>query len=469
MGSVKDKIKLCSTEMNGLIVENINGVPFYERYVEFENTIKKHITDRKYHNMFAQPVFNTTNNMLDWYVSPEFSSAIRLSELRNTREGEEYSQMRDVAVQYIKRLSTELSEHDQKYLKCLIKHASSEFADDIVYCQDGKILFAVWGLKLLNGKSLSTSIRTDIDDRRVYSITYSIKGNGVFAGVKGVIKRRHGHILNGNKDIPMVIPEDGYEFSSWEPDAPHNRTIESDMTFTAVCSKIIAPPPVEEPVEQIAAETPAQPERPSFSSVRFDGGEHGRIKGLDTIRAKNGEPVPTMYIPQVKAKRGYEFTGWDRDLSEPIYGDKVFTAQYNKKGRGALFGGLFSGGGLFGWGRSIFGGARFSGCLSWLMGAILLGLMIMLLSMLFRGCDVGTPRLPRVSRPVPEYVVPQQSSPVEPQPETTTTEDYDAIRALIKEYEQRIDELEKMLPENQGQISGQDNVNTPKASEYVKI
>lgn len=103
------------------------------------------------------------------------------------------------------------------------------------------------------------------------------------------------------------------------------------------------------------------------------------------------------------------------------------------------------------------------------MGAILFGLMIMLLSMLFRGCDVGTPRLPRVSRPVPEYVVPQQSSPVEPQPETTTTEDYDAIRALIKEYEQRIDELEKMLPENQGQISGQDNVNTPKASEYVKI
>ena len=83
MSSVKDKIKLCSTEMNGLIVENINGVPFYERYIEFENTIKKHITDRKYHNMFAQPVFNTTNNMLDWYVSPEFSNAIRLSELRD--------------------------------------------------------------------------------------------------------------------------------------------------------------------------------------------------------------------------------------------------------------------------------------------------------------------------------------------------------------------------------------------------
>lgn len=472
MSSVKDKIKLCSTEMNGLIVENINGVPFYERYVEFENTIKKHITDRKYHNMFAQPVFNTTNNMLDWYVSPEFSNAIRLSELRDTQEGEEYSQMKDSAVQYIKRLSTELSEHDQKYLKCLIKHASSEFSDDMVYCQDGKILFAVWGLKLLNGKSLSTSIRTDIDDKRVYSITYTIKGNGVFSGVKGVIKRRHGHVLNGNKDIPVVIPEDGYEFSSWEPDAPHNRTVESDMTFTAVCSKIVVPPPTEEPVVNDVDETTVQPEEPPFSNVRFDGGEHGRIKGLDTVRAKNGEPVPPMCIPNVKAKRGYEFTGWDSDVNEPINGDKVFTAQYKQKERGSLFRGLFSGGGLFGWGRSIFGGfggGWFSGCLSWLMGAILFGLMIMLLSMLFRGCDVSTPRVPRVSKPVPEHVIPQQPAPVEPQPESQPEEDYDAIRALIKEYEQRIDELEQMLPENQGQISGDENVNTQKPSEYVKI
>jgi acyl-homoserine lactone acylase PvdQ len=65
--------------------------------------------------------------------------------------------------------------------------------------------------------------------------------------------------------------------------------------------------------------------------------------------------------------------------------------------------------------------------------------------------------------------VPQQQTPVEPQTEPQPEEDYDAIRALIKEYEQRIDELEQMLPENQGQISGGENVNTQKPSEYVKI
>ena len=78
--------------------------------------------------------------------------------------------------------------------------------------------------------------------------------------------------------------EDGYEFSSWEPDAPHNKTIESDMTFTAVCSKVVVPPPVEEPAGNEIVDIPDQPEEPPFSNVKFDGGEHGRIKGLDTVR-----------------------------------------------------------------------------------------------------------------------------------------------------------------------------------------
>ena len=36
MSSVRDKVKLCSIDMNGVAVEKINGVPFYERYIEFE-------------------------------------------------------------------------------------------------------------------------------------------------------------------------------------------------------------------------------------------------------------------------------------------------------------------------------------------------------------------------------------------------------------------------------------------------
>ena len=466
MSSVRDKVKLCSIDMNGVAVEKINGVPFYERYIEFDNTIKKHIIDRKYHNLFAQPVFNTTNGMIDWYVPANFQNAIKLSELKGTAEGDEYSKQKELIIQHLNRTAADLPDHDQKYFKCLTKYLSSDYIDDLVYCDKGQIIFGVWGLRLIDGKNLTTSIRTDIDDKRVYTINYQVRGNGIMSGIKGTIKRRHGHVLNGGKDIPNIIPGDGFEFSSWEPDAPHNRKVESDINFTAICTPIPAPPVSEEtaPTNDIVESETAQPE---FSNVRFDGGEHGKIKGIDTIRAKNGEPVPPMQVPEVKPKRGYDFVGWDEDINIPINGDKVFKAQYKKNGKG-FWGNLFSGG-LFGWFRNLFSGfgfggfgrGWFSGCLSWIVGLLLMGLLIMLLSSLFRGCSTRN-NTPIVTQPIPEVVhTPKQETPQEtPQ----KTDDYEAIRALIQEYERRIDELEQMLPENQV-----GNNNKQSDSEYVQI
>ena len=69
---------------------------------------------------------------------------------------------------------------------------------------------------------------------------------------------------------------------------------------------------------------------------------------------------------------------------------------------------------------------------------------------------------PIVTQPIPEVVhTPKQETPQEtPQ----KTDDYEAIRALIQEYERRIDELEQMLPENQV-----GNNNKQSDSEYVQI
>ena len=463
MSSVRDKVKLCSIDMNGVAVEKINGVPFYERYMEFDNTIKKHIIDKKYHNLFAQPVFNATNGMIDWYVPANFQNAIKLSELKGTTEGDEYSKQKEVIIQHLNRISAGLPEHDQKYFKCLTKYLSADYIDDLVYCDNGQIIFGVWGLRLIDGKNLTTSIRTDIDDKRVYTITYQVRGNGIMSGIKGAIKRRHGHILNGSKDIPNIIPEEGFEFSSWEPDAPHNKKVESDINFTAICTPIPVQPVTDEdtPTNDIVELENTQPE---FSNVRFDGGDHGKIKGIDTIRAKNGEPVPPMQVPEVKPKRGYDFVGWDEDINSPINGDMVFKAQYRKKRTG--FGRNLFSGGLLGWFRNLFrglgfGGGWFSGCLSWIVGLLIMGLLILLLSSLFRGCGTRN-NAPIVTRPVPEVVqTPKLEVPKEiPQ----TTDDYEAIRTLIQEYERRIEELEQMLPENQS-----DNNKKQKDSKYVQI
>lgn len=465
MSSVKDKIKLCSIDLNGVFVENINGVPFYERYIEFGNTLRKYVNDKRCHEAFAQPVFNPTNNTLDWYVPSGFSNPIKLSDLKGTQDGDEYSSIKENAIKQIERIMPDIPEHDQKYLKCLIKYASSDYADEMVFCNDGNIIFGVWGLKMINGKSISTSIRTDIDDNRIYSINYSIRGNGVLVGVKGVIKRRHGHILNGNKDIPNVVPEEGYEFSSWEPNAPQNKKVESNLNFVAVCTKLPEEAPVEQIIETSAEESISTTEEPTFSNVRFNGGNQGKIKGIDSIKAKNGVPIPTGLIPRIKPRRGYEFSGWDSDITEPISADKVFTAQYKKQEKPSERG-LFGGGGLFGWGRSIFGGfggGWLSGCLSWIMGAILLALLIFLLSLLFRGCGTSSVRIPTRTAPIPEVIQEPKIKEVAP------VQDYEPIRALIREYEQRIEELEKMLPENQPNSHSQEINSNSKASDNAKF
>ena len=84
----------------------------------------------------------------------------------------------------------------------------------------------------------------------------------------------------------------------------------------------------------------------------------------------------------------------------------------------------------------------------------------MLLSSLFRGCGARN-NVPVVNRPIPEVVhTPKQETPQE----TPQKDDYEAIRALIQEYERRIDELEQMLPENQVE-----NNNKQSESEYVQI
>ena len=58
------------------------------------------------------------------------------------------------------------------------------------------------------------------------------------------------------------------------------------------------------------------------------------------------------------------------------------------------------------------------------------------------------------------------NTPKQETPEETPqkADDYEAIRALIQEYERRIDELEQMLPENQVE-----NNNKQSESEYVQI
>lgn len=465
MSTVKGKNKLCSTPASGISVENIGGIPFYERYVEFDHLLLKYVTDRRFKDSFAEPLFNETVGSIDWYVPSQYAGIPRLEDLKGTADYDEAARQKDACIAYLKRLMLDMPDHDRLYFECLTKYANSDISDFTTFYSNGHIVFGVWGLHLNGRKDISMVIRTDIDDRRVYTVSYQMRGKGVFAGVETVIKRKHGHVLNGSRDIPTVIPDEGFEFTSWEPDAPHNKVVESDLSFTAVCSQIPKPvePVDEEPPVIIPAEEENEPDKPIFRDVRFDSGNSGILKGPNAVRATNGKPLNPNVIPQVKPKRGYEFTGWDKDTSAPITSDTVFKAKYQKKeGKGGLWGGGFGpAGGFF---------SNRNGCLNWLIGILLGLLLLFLLSLLLRSCGAGG-ILNRAPVVVEEEVVSQESVATEgglihSQPEhqlpdpvvegdlekekvTQETEvDYEAIRALIQEYQERIDELVKMLPES---------------------
>ena len=452
MSTVKGKNKLCSTSVNGISIENVGGVPFYDRYVEFERLLQKYIVDPRYKDSFAEPVFNGARGTIDWYLPAKYTGVTRLADLKGTSEYESAVHQKDACLQHLKSQMLDMPDHDRQYFDCLTEYADSDISDYTTFYSNGQVFFGVWGLHLNGSKDISMAIRTDIDDHRVYTVTYQMIGKGMFTGVESTLKRKHGHILNGTRDIPNVVPDEGYEFSSWEPDAPHNKVVESDMIFTAVCTEIANPvePATEEnaiadaPVEQPAVETP------TFSNVQFDPANNGKLKGTRALQAQNGKPLDPNVIPRVKAKRGYDFIGWDKDTTAPITQDTVFKAQYQKREEG---GGLFGGG--FGSAGGFFG--RNGGCLNWLIGLLGTLLFLFLLSLLLRTC---TPTISTRSTPTvkDEQVITNQPNlppPVEEgslEKEKVTTEkevDYEAVRKLIQEYQERIEELDKMLPENE--------------------
>lgn len=445
---VKGKTKLCSTPASGVSVESIGGIPFYDRYIEFERLLQKYVGDHRYKDSFAEPLFNGADGTIDWYVPAQYSEARRLDGLKGTFEYDDAVRRKDACLQYMKRLTLDMPDHDRKYFDCMLKFADSEISDFTSFVQGEHVILGVWGLQLHNGKDISMAIRTDIDDRRVYTITYTLQGQGSFVGCDTVIRRRHGYVLGGVQDIPNVQPEDGFEFTSWEPDAPHNKVVESDMTFTAICSP--KPQAEVEPVAESVAEEPVAPEAPTFSDVRFDPGDKGKLKGARAVQAMNGKPLDPAIIPHVKPRRGYEFVGWDKDTTEPIHQDTVFKAQYQRlEGGGGFFGG--------GFGPSGWAGGR-GGCLNWLIGLLLGLLLLFLLSLLLRMCSgpavtepVEAPQEETVTtRTIKKLPEPVKEGTLEKEKVTKETEvDYEAVRALIQEYQQRIDELGKMLPENE--------------------
>ena len=437
MTTVKGKTRLCQSKLGDFNIEQINGSPFYNRYVEFLRVFRKHMKGLDPDVVFAQPIENPSKGTLDWYIPVCNDTPITLSDLKRSDENL-YNHYRDIyndVSSRLKNISTSIANSQEKeYFDCAIKSLDKDYIEDVTYCHDGNVSFVAWGMSMRKGRSINTVITDDIKEHRVHKVTFVVQGKGSLEG-KANILRKHGHILQTN-EIPTVKPSIHYSFTEWLPMAPQGKVVVADATYTAICKRTddykvefmsseggtldgntslslkvgqvleesMTPTPVANegytfkewspcitygvaPDDDLKftaiferttidnAVPPVSSPIPILRHISFSAGEHGSINGQESFDLYDGEIIPESYIPKVEAKKGYTFTGWDKPIDKPITEDTTYNAVYKKEPWWKRFWLLL-------WGD----GCLTKGCLTWLLRLLLFALIALLLWWLLRSC-----------------------------------------------------------------------------------
>jgi subtilisin family serine protease len=271
-----------------------------------------------------------------------------------------------------------------------------------------------------------------------------------------------GYVLSAER-VPLAYANPGNVFVGWAPSL--SQPITEDTTFTAYFTT-----PVVVPVQ-----TPSKPKL----RVDFSCGEHGQLKGNQSLLCSFDHCLTDGEIPEVIADEGYEFTGWTPSVDAPIEEDTLFTATYKESDKICRFqsekGGLLNGSSLVelhkapgskiveedipqpspdrgyrftGWNESPLGTVmdsdhsfvagfeqlpwwrrlwywfRDGGCLRWLLGLLLLLLLLFLLAWLLHGCS-------SCSTSSSDYLTPVTETPVDSARSDTAAADSSAVDSSL--------------------------------------
>lgn len=302
---VKGKIKVCRTTLGDFNVEQINSSPFYSRYNEFVRVLHKYLKGSDPEQLLAQPVEDKRRGVLEWYIPHTGEDPDTLSTLR-TNDAEayaRYSALRTQCIAQLQQLATQITLPQERiFIDCLLRYLDVDYADDITYCHDGYVSFAAWGMKMRRGRDLATVITDDVREHRIHTVRYHIEGHGTFNG-RNEIMRKHGHALQGARDIPEVIPDKHYAFTQWKPCAPQGKRVETDVEYIAIC------------------------ERKDDFEIRFQARQGGKINGQHevVVTKRPGEPLLDTDIPTVSPEVDWLFKEWQPKLQVGMVIDKDLT------------------------------------------------------------------------------------------------------------------------------------------------
>jgi subtilisin family serine protease len=418
-----NKRMLCYTEDTDFTdYQGIGSDPMYRRYDSVFSVVRNNI-DERYQSLLAGSYYE--DGVISWYVDEWTDTPVCFTEQEGS-EKVKYVQIKEETLLHYQQKMQQMNAEDFAILSGALKYINDEF----IYCYDNKITLVAWGMRPDTSKHLvSGSWIKGLKIEEKCKITFDAGTHGKLAMPIGkVINRKKGYKLI-SKDIPDIVSDEGYSFAGWSPVALGYEVVE-DCVIAALYNEEQRPPIQEETNPIIQEET---------VKVYFDANNRGTLDGVDSIECIKGHVLQPSEIPTVHANREFSFSRWSPNISQPILADTIFIAEYEQDQICYKFdagnNGIIKGKSEFskplgtalkheeipivtpskgfrftGWDTSPLGvlnsdktfTAQYertkpwyrrlwlwltgSGCLKWLLWALLFILLVLLLSYLLRGC-----------------------------------------------------------------------------------
>lgn len=353
------KRKVGSTEICDFTdYQGIGRDPLYKRYDSVFSIIRKTVSPQYIH-FLAAPDYSSKDDAVNWYIDEWSEVPEILSSLQGEKK-EKYAYIKDATINHYKQILDNLSGEELQVMACALRYID----DDFIFCADDKVYVVAWGMTPDTRKHISKGeLVHEAPSVTKYKLTFEEGDYGTFKNkLAGHISLPEGTEITPN-DIPLIEAKEGYIFKGWDIN-PIGKKVDSDMTFTAMYDEAIVPP--------VIPPVPPVPPTPRNAVCHFNAGDNGVLHGLSDITKTIGSRLLANEIPSVSPQKGYTFKGWDSNpIGSLIKGDTTFNAIYEKN---------------VPWYKKIWLWLTGSGCLKWLLWALLALLLLLIFSWLFKDC-----------------------------------------------------------------------------------
>ena len=282
---ITGKRVLCYTEVADFTsMQGIGNDPIYKRFGSV-NAVVSRVIPAQYRSFLAEPEYVSSEDQIYWYTDQwgENEFPVRLADLSGQEREIAYQRLREVVSVYrnAERVATM---ENARVLAAALKFINEDF----VYMIGDRPVLAIWGMTPDTVRHISAgTIVHNVDYENSFTLTFDAGENGELVNpLEKIVRRKEGVSLS-SRDIPMILPKEGFTFAGWDPD-PIGMDVRSPLTFRARYTAIAPPPPpvppapiIPEPEPEPEPE-PLPPPPPPVRRMTFKEWlmHHGGLKGF---------------------------------------------------------------------------------------------------------------------------------------------------------------------------------------------